>query len=86
MRLGSGFAVAVAQASSCSSNLTPSLGTSICHKCGPKKKGKKKREVKRDQIIEDSVQHAKTQGSIFWEKAGQLSVKCLEADCLGFQF
>ena len=29
--------VAVAEASSCSSYLTPSLGTSICHRCGPKK-------------------------------------------------
>ena len=33
--------MAVAQAGSCSSDLTPSLGTSICHKCGPKKKKKK---------------------------------------------
>ena len=32
------FCVAVAWASSCSSDLTPSLGTSICHTCGPKKK------------------------------------------------
>ena len=30
------------QASSCSSNLTASLGTSLCHTCGPKKKKKKK--------------------------------------------
>ena len=37
MRLGSCIAVAVAQASSCSSNSTPSLGTSICHRCAPKK-------------------------------------------------
>ena len=37
MHLGSGVAVAVAVASSCSSDLTPSLGTPICHKCGPKK-------------------------------------------------
>ena len=32
-----GSCVAVAVASSYSSNLTPSLGTSICHECGPKK-------------------------------------------------
>ena len=40
-RLGSGVAVAVAVAvaGSCSSNLTPSLGTSICHGCSPKKGG-----------------------------------------------
>ena len=34
-----GFHIVV-QASSCSSNVTPSLGTSICHRCGPKKKKK----------------------------------------------
>lgn len=33
MQLGSGAAMAVA--------LTPSLGTSLGHKCGPKKKAKK---------------------------------------------
>jgi len=38
MWLGSGVAVAVAKASSCSSDLTPSLGTFIC----PKKTKKKK--------------------------------------------
>ena len=38
MRLRSCVAVAVVQAGSCSSNLTPSLGTSICLMCGPKKK------------------------------------------------
>ena len=35
--LGSCVAVVVVQASSCSSNLTPSLGTSICWGCGPEK-------------------------------------------------
>ena len=39
-QLGSGIAVAVA--GSCSSDLTPSLRTSICHECGPKKEKKKK--------------------------------------------
>ena len=34
MQLGSGIAVAVVQASSSSSNLTPSLGTSVCCRCG----------------------------------------------------
>ena len=34
---GSGVAVAVVQAGSCSSDSTPSLGTSICLGCGPKK-------------------------------------------------
>ena len=37
MRLGSGIVVTVVQAGSCSSDSTPRLGTSICHRCGPKK-------------------------------------------------
>ena len=37
MRLRSGVAVAVVQAGICSSDWTPSLGTFICHGCGPKK-------------------------------------------------
>ena len=36
-RLGSGIAVAVAVAGSYSSDLTRSLGTSICRRCSPKK-------------------------------------------------
>ena len=43
MCLGSHIAVAVVQASSCSSDSTPSLGTFICCGCGPKKtNGRKK--------------------------------------------
>ena len=45
--LGSGVAVAVAVAvalaSGHSSDMTPSLGTSICHRCGPKKDKKRKK-------------------------------------------
>ena len=41
MWLGSGVAVAVAQAGSYSSDLTPSLGTPICHRYSPKKDKKK---------------------------------------------
>ena len=37
MRLGSAVALAVVQASDCSSDSTPSLGTSICCGCGPRK-------------------------------------------------
>ena len=33
--------MAVVQAGSCSSNLTPSPGTCICRRCGPNKKKKK---------------------------------------------
>ena len=39
--LRSGIAVAVMQAGSCSYNETPSLGASICLRCGPEKKKKK---------------------------------------------
>ena len=42
MRLESSVAVAVAKASGYSSDSIPSLGTSICCKCGPKKKKEKK--------------------------------------------
>ena len=42
MQLGSGVAVAVAWAGGYSSDWTPSLETSICHECGPKKTKKKK--------------------------------------------
>ena len=42
MQLGSHVAVAVVLACSCRSDLTPSLGTSICCRCGPKKTKKKK--------------------------------------------
>ena len=37
MPLGSLIVVSVAQAGSCSSDWTPSLGTSMCSRCGPKK-------------------------------------------------
>ena len=37
MQLGSGIAVAVVLTGSYSSDWTPSLGTSLCHGCGPKK-------------------------------------------------
>ena len=42
--LRSDVAVAVVYAGSCSSNWTPSLGTSVCRKCGPKKHEKKKKD------------------------------------------
>lgn len=47
MHLGSGVAVAVAQIGSYSSKSTLSLGTSICHWCGPKKREKKKKRQKK---------------------------------------
>ena len=42
MQLRADVAVAIAQASSCSTYWTPSPGTSICCRCGPKKQKKKK--------------------------------------------
>ena len=44
MQLGSGVAVAVAQAISCSSDETPSLGTSICLLGAAIKRKKKKKK------------------------------------------
>lgn len=54
MRLGSHVAVAAAQASSCSSDSTPCLGTSICRKCGPKKQEKK--IMRLDDLIQQNFQ------------------------------
>ena len=47
-------AVAVVQAGSYSSNLTPGLGTSICCGCGPKrtKDKKKKRKEKKEKYMQ----------------------------------
>ena len=42
LQLRSGVAVAKVQAGGSSSNSTLSLGTSICYRCSPKKKKKKK--------------------------------------------
>ena len=47
MWLRSHIAVAVVQASGYSPDSTPSLGTSIRHKCGPKKTKKKKKKKKK---------------------------------------
>ena len=46
MRLGSCIAVAVVYAGSCSSDSIPSLGTSTCCTCGPKKQKKKEKRKK----------------------------------------
>ena len=55
MRLGSGIAVAVAEASSYNSNLTPSLGTSICHGSSPRK-GKKDKKKKKKSYCRGSAE------------------------------
>ena len=41
-QLGSGVAVAAVEAGSCSSDWTPSLGTSICYRYNPEREKKKK--------------------------------------------
>ena len=46
MQLWSSVAVAVVEAGSYGSDSTPSLGTSICHRCGPKEQKKKKKKKK----------------------------------------
>ena len=56
MWLGSGIAMAVAQASSYSSDSTPSLGTSICCTNSPKKKKKRIWEIiKRKEMLAGEV-------------------------------
>ena len=57
--LGSCVAVAVVQTSRCSSTSTPSLGTSKCHRSGPRKdkmknKNKNKKQTKKWITIESS--------------------------------
>ena len=46
MKLGSGIAVAVTWAGGCSSGWTPSLGNSICLRCGPRKDQSQKKKKK----------------------------------------
>ena len=46
MQLGSHIAVSVAEASRCSSDSTPSLGTSMCRRCGPEKQKQNKTKQK----------------------------------------
>ena len=54
-RLRSCNAVAVAQASSYNSHLIPSLGTSICSTCGPKKEKQTNKKKKNIQWRKDSL-------------------------------
>ena len=48
MQLTSGISASLAQAGSCNSDLTPSLGTSTCHGCSPKKHKERERERERE--------------------------------------
>ena len=45
--LASGIGMAVAVAGSCSSDSTPSLGNSMCHRCDPKKQKQKEKKKKK---------------------------------------
>ena len=70
--LGSGVAVAVVQANSCSSNLTPSLGTYICHGLGRgerkrRGRGRRRRERRRRRHCE------RTSFQIFSNKAQRIN-------------
>ena len=64
MQLRSCVAMAMALACSCCSNSTPSLGTSLCHRCGQKEKKKK-------ESGSGSVYHHL---SNFWNDLGQFNV------------
>ena len=52
MQLGSGIAVAVARASDCSSDSTPSLGTSMCHGVALKKTKRKEKSRRKQKLRE----------------------------------
>ena len=54
--LRSGIAVVVAYTRGYSSDSTPSLGASICHRCGPKTRPKKKKKKKKKKECDRSSQ------------------------------
>lgn len=58
-QLGPGIAVAVVKVGSYSSNLTPSLGTSICHRCGLKKQTNKKKRKRKERRKEGRKERKK---------------------------
>ena len=64
MQLGSHVGVVVLKAGSCSSDSTPSLGTSICHRCGHKKKKKvnKQSPPKKNPKIRDRAEESGFRG------------------------
>ena len=64
-QLGYGIAVAVVSGDSCCSDLTPSLGTYICLRCGPQKQNKKKKEKKKK--IFRSLGDEGRKESLIWE-------------------
>ena len=64
-KAGIWLAVAVAEAGNCSSNSTPSLGTSICRGCSPKKRESKKASKQEKSAYGVSEKHdlMKTEGT-----------------------
>ena len=81
IRLESCIAVAVAQAGSCSSDSTSSLGTSICHGCSPKRepKNKKKKKKKLNHLKDEKFYLG---GNVNWVF---LSVNDVECFCKCFR-
>ena len=71
--LGSCVAVAVGYAGSCSSDLTPSLGTSRCHRCGHKNKQTKNRYTSICRLFfqEGYIRS----GNNFWRMALEIGVR-----------
>ena len=60
MRFRSGIAVALAWAGSYGSDLTPSLGTSICHRYDPKKPKKQQKKDKKIKKIKKKKKKGKS--------------------------
>ena len=75
-QLRSDMAVAVVQASSCSSNLIPSLGTSICHRGSPKKEKEKKKVVRRVPTMMQWVKNLTAAAQVAVEMQIQFPVWC----------
>ena len=81
MLLRSGIAVAVVRVSGYRSNLTPNLGTSICHEHGPKETKKKKEEEEINWFIKNISRH-RVNYVIF----GSFYVNCIPFFLLFIQF
>ena len=73
-----------AQAGSCTSNWTPSLGTSICLRCGPKKTKRPKKKRKKERKKEVPTKKCRTlrewvriqkKPSDTWNEAGGIYIK-----------
>ena len=71
MQLGSHVAVATAQAGSCRSNSTPSLGASMCHRCGPNNPKKKGHDIYKEFIYIHKHTHIHT---YIWQKTNLLKI------------